>query len=545
MSALISDRTKFREITEPIENFTRKAEGKINRFLSKLKKLKLISEDTYRKLYASGTGPGLLYGLPKIHKPDFSTNFKFRPIFAAYNTPSYSLAKFLVPILAPLTSNEFTVKNSYSFVEEICKLNGAKNCFMASFDVESLFTNIPLHETIEICIKCLFTNTKTVLQFSSELFRHLLSLAVCNTFFLFNGKYYQQIDGLGMGLPLGPTFANIFMCFYEKIWLHNCPSEFKPLFYRRYIDDTFLLFREESHVKMFLDYLNSQHSNIKFTSEVEKNCKLNFLDVTVTRGSTFRTSVFRKPTFTGLGTSFFSFCPFRFKITSIQTLICRAYRICSDFHTLHTEFDFLRRFFKKNGYPLSLVDKYIRRFLDSLYTKRPSSVSEDTRDFYISLPFFGYQSEKLKTELLSILSKFYSGINFKIILVNPFRIGSFFHYKDRIPKGMQASLVYEFSCVRGRTSVSYVGSTKRHLYERVAEHANRSARTGLSFSTPSNSSIKTHSDSCVCDISVDNFRILGSCCNELDLRILESLYIHRRKPNLNDHLSAFPLSIVN
>ena len=487
----------------------------------------------------------MLYGLPKIHKPDFSTNFKFRPIFAAYNTPSFNLAKFLVPVLAPLTTNEFTVLNSSSFVNELSKFPNSQDFYMASFDVESLFTNIPLKETIEICIKLLFENTKSVIQLTSSLFRQLLTLAVCNTFFLFNGRYFEQTDGLGMGLPLGPTFANIFMCFHERVWLTNCPIEFKPVFYRRYIDDTFLLFKDQSHVKLFLDYLNSQHPNIKFTCELENNCKLNFLDVVITRGSSFLTSVFRKPTFTGLGTSFFSFCPLRFKLTSIQTLINRAYRICSDFNSLHIEFEFLRSFFQKNGYPVSLVNKCIRRFLDSLYLKKErSSTIETGEDFYISIPFFGHQSEKLKTELLSLLSKFYSNINFKIVLVNNFRIGSFFRYKDRIPKSMQASLIYEFSCVRDRTSVSYIGSTKRHLYERVAQHANRSARTGKTFSTPCNSSIKSHSDSCVCSISLDNFTILGSCRNELDLRILESLYIHKKRPKLNDYQSAFPLSIV-
>ena len=45
----------------------------------------------------------------------------------------------------------------------------------------------------------------------------------------------------------GPTFANIFMCFNEKFWLDECPDEFKPVFYRRYIDDTFVLFRHQSH----------------------------------------------------------------------------------------------------------------------------------------------------------------------------------------------------------------------------------------------------------------------------------------------------------
>ncbi|KAF2344598.1 Reverse transcriptase domain, partial [Trinorchestia longiramus] len=138
----------------------------------------------------------------------------------------------------------------------------------------------------------------------------------------FNGKFYKQIEGLGMGLPLGPTFANIFMCFNETKWLKLCPKEFQPVFYRRYIDDTFLLFREKSHATLFLDFINSKHPNIRFTMECENNNELPFLDCLVTRRENkFEVSVYRKNTFSGLGMSFFSYCTFRFKLNCIRTML--------------------------------------------------------------------------------------------------------------------------------------------------------------------------------------------------------------------------------
>ena len=54
-----------------------------------------------------------------------------------------------------------------------------------------------------------------------------------------------------MGFPLGPTFANIFLSYHEKIWLKNCPCEFKPVIYKRYVDDTFLLLRSKYHIDKF------------------------------------------------------------------------------------------------------------------------------------------------------------------------------------------------------------------------------------------------------------------------------------------------------
>ena len=553
MCELISDPYKFRPLTDvSIEEFTRKAEDKINRFLAKLKSLKIISEEKYRDLYASGTGPGILYGLPKIHKPDFATNFKFRPIFAAYNTPSFNIAKYLVPILSPLTKNEYTVENSTQFVDEITKIPSADKYYMASFDVVSLFTNIPLEETIEICVNKLFSESTTFMNFTRKLFTELLSLAVKSTFFVFDNRYYEQIEGLGMGLPLGPSFANIFMCFHEKEWLNDCPEEFKPVFYRRYVDDTFMLFKDKSHVSPFFDYLNSKHPNIKYGPKPDEECEgvLNFLDINVKRnGNDFETSVYRKPTFTGLGSSFFSYCPLQFKLTAISTLVTRAYRICSNYKDIHLEFSFLRNFFKANGYPAHLVDRCIKKFLERRHLGEQSSEitssNSEKKDCYLSLPYFGYQSEKMKCDLVKFLSKLYKDVNFKIVLSNKQRIGSFFNHKDRVSKSMKSSIVYKYTCcVPGCTSV-YIGSTKRHLYERVAEHVGVSSRTGAKLSSPNFSAIREHSKLCKkCKIDIQNFNIIGSCNSESGLRILESLHINKMRPKLNNMSSCFPLSII-
>ena len=136
----------------------------------------------------------------------------------------------------------------------------------------------------------------------------LIELAVLNSYFIFDGKPYQQTEGLG--LPLGSTFANIFLCFKEKLWLDSCPELFKPTLYKRYVDDTFLLFKDVSQAHLFLTYLNSQHPNIKFSMECESDNRLNFLDCSVYKDcNKFHTYVFRKKNFTGLGTSFLAFVP--------------------------------------------------------------------------------------------------------------------------------------------------------------------------------------------------------------------------------------------
>ena len=57
-------------------------------------------------------------------------------------------------------------------------------------------------------------------------------MAVLYSYFIFDNKFHVQHEGIGMGLLLRPTFANIFMCHHERNWLLTCPNEFKPLVYR-------------------------------------------------------------------------------------------------------------------------------------------------------------------------------------------------------------------------------------------------------------------------------------------------------------------------
>ena len=137
-------------------------------------------------------------------------------------------------------------------------------------------------------------------------FKQLLTLSVRSSYFLFNDVYYKQVDGVAMGSPLGPTLANLFLVYYEHKWLEKCPLQFRPKYYRRYVDDIFLMFGSRDHVKKFFKYMNSPHPNIQFTCEVESNNKISFLDISVT-------SLYGKKTFSGVYLNFNSFLPMDYK----------------------------------------------------------------------------------------------------------------------------------------------------------------------------------------------------------------------------------------
>ena len=352
MDNLLNDTRKFEKINlknDGILNFAINQEKRVDNILKKHVAPKSISEETRRSLKPVGTRPCIMYGLCKVRKDIVDNCPPFRPILSAINTPTYKLAKFLVPILKSLTSNEHTIKDSFAFAEEIVEQDS--ECFMGSLDVDSLFTNIPLEEIIDICTNSLFENMEKVEGLSKIEFKELLSLATKESYFVFNGQLYKQVDGVAMGSPLGPTLANAFLFRFEKNWLRNCPSDFKPHYYRRYVDDIFVLFTSARHLEAFRNFLNGGHANLSFTIEREKQNRMSFLDIAIIReDKTFTTSVYRKPTFSGVYTHFDSFLPSTYKFGNVYTLAYRCFRICSSWTKLHNELVCLKETFLKNGY---------------------------------------------------------------------------------------------------------------------------------------------------------------------------------------------------
>ena len=535
VNLILNDPSKFKALEDDPFVLITKAEDKLQRFLRTLLKEKIINKESYRFLFASGSSAGVLYGLPKIHK----AGNPLRPILSAIGTYNYNLAKFLVPIIEPLTQNEYTVTNSYEFVSDLKNIN-LQQFTMCSFDVESLFTNIPLDETIEVIAEDLFKDVEKVNNFNKDQFIQLLNFAMKDSPFIFNNNLYIQQDGVAMGSPLAPTFANAFLGHYEKIWLEQCPPSFKPLVYKRYVDDTFLLFNNPEQIPKFLAYLNSKHNNIKFTVELENNNSLPFLDILLTRdGNQISTSVFRKPTFTGLGTNFLSFIPEQFKINSIQTLLFRAYNISSNWQLFHKEIEFLKTYFLTNGYPPNIFYKTLRNFLNNLHNKTSLPKENKPTIRYICLPYYGLLSFHIRKNLNKILKSGYPDIRFRYIFTNPCTIGSRFRHKEQLPPNLTSNVVYIFKCLRCK--MQYIGETQRNLSLRIPEHLGISPRSGEPLSKPSHSPIRLHATQLQHPCNKGDFKLLHKAKNSMDLPILESLYIKHLSPELNSNLSSYPL----
>ena len=158
-----------------------------------------------------------------------------------------------------------------------------------------MFTCVPLQETIEIALDYAYEKSQTVNGLPRSKLKELLVFATSQTNFIFNGQSYDQIDGVAMGSPLAPVLANLFMRRLEETAMDTYAGE-KPLYYRRYVDDSFLIFERSSHVLPFFEHMNNQHPNIKFTKEEENGEYFAFLDIKIRKeNNCFTTSTYYKP----------------------------------------------------------------------------------------------------------------------------------------------------------------------------------------------------------------------------------------------------------
>ena len=251
---IVNDKSKFLKLSS---DATLRSEGKLQRLLRILKNKGFFTKEQYDNIYPCGSQPARIYGTPKTHKLRSPTDtLTFCPTVSSIGSYNYNLAKFLTDMLDPVIPTEYCAKDSFSYCKEVQEVSSS-NKFMISYDVCSLFTSIPLKETIDIAVNLIFDKYPD-LKITRQELKKLFEFATSGTHFLFDGSYYDQIDGVAMGSPLGPVLANLFMGFHEKRWL----DQFQfcdVLLYRRYVDDIICLFNSEQDADEFFKFLNAQY----------------------------------------------------------------------------------------------------------------------------------------------------------------------------------------------------------------------------------------------------------------------------------------------
>ena len=200
-----------------------------------------------------------------MHKFSSSDTFpKLLPIVSSIGTFNYNLSCLLCDLLL-LVPNDYSFKDTFSFVSQIKNANLCRKCIV-SYDVTRIFANSPLQETIDIAINLIFNHNPNLNIPKKEL-KKLLPFATSQTHFIFNNKFFNQIDGVALGSVLAPVLANIFMGFYKSNWLNEYNLR-KLKFYLRYVDEILAAFDKEHDLLNFSNFLIESHPNIKFRKQI-------------------------------------------------------------------------------------------------------------------------------------------------------------------------------------------------------------------------------------------------------------------------------------
>ena len=304
---------------------------------------------------------------------------------------------------------------------------------------------------------------------------------------------------------------------------------------------------KKDHVNKFEKFLGSRHRNISFKKEKEKDSVNSFLDVLISKSDIYNTSIYRKPTFSGIYLNFNSYVPLTYKKGFMLCLLYRAFRICSDWNLIHEEIKHLKSIWINNKYPIELIDfcvnKFKNKFLNKLFQKTNPEIDSPKKEIRITLAYIGKNTNALKKNISNLLSKVFPKCKPIFVFKSGRKIGSFFNFKDKVPFNVRSFVIYKYTC--GDCNATYIGKTKRHLKVRMSEHLGISLRTGKQFKFNKNNAtaIRNHCEMCQHKGSFKDFRIIGTAKNDFELLIKESILIGKESPILNRQVKSFQLEL--
>ena len=535
---------QFRKLdTDPTQSLEKKVKTTLRKLIS------IFTKTEYKKLYPTGSNPGKFYGTAKIHKlkqDEGIDQLTLRPIISNIGTATYHTAKYLAKLLAPLSESKYTVKSTTDFIDKLKNERVPRNHTLVSFDVKSLFTNVPLDKTIDIILRRIYKEKEIHTEIPRKEMKELLLLCTKNVHFTFNKETYQQTDGVAMGSPLGPVLAGIFMVELENKMVPKLKKSLKH--WKRYVDDT-LAYVKTGSIETVLNAINSFHPSIQFTYEEEKDNSIAFLDVYVTRiDSVVSTTVYRKPTSNDIYLNWNSFTPFNWKKGTLKMLINRAYKVCSNDELLQKELNHLSKAFHEvNDYPMWIIKQQLNDAREIHLSKMKEDKNivpseneepqEEQKSHMILLPYRGTKGEHIIRGMTKEINRSLpSNVNTRVTYKGT-KLSQKFKVKDKTEFKHSHNLVYEVTCPDPECQAKYIGETARRINERVKDHSGRDhASYVLKHSLENNHPT----------VTLNDFKIIGNNPrNRFFRKISEALYIKQKRPQLNKQEKSVPIKLLN
>ena len=283
--------------------------------------------------------PARLYGTAKTHRFETLEEITVENL----RTFMYNAANVIPDYLRPSCKNDCSINDTQKFPSMLSSITPLQDDEEdVSYDIESLFTNILIEETINYIIEQIYVHKNLTPISSKEIFRRLLMKLATECTFKFNSRFFKQMDACTMGGPLSFTFSDIYMVKMEN----DVVTLSKSIFYNRFVDDVYS--RWELGDNVLFDRLNNYHPNIKLTIEVNPS---KFLDTKLTNiNCAYKFNVYRKNTLLSPCTSK---TPKRYKRNIINGDLHRSKRISSNFGE---ETPLLKEKFMKADYPSRFIN---------------------------------------------------------------------------------------------------------------------------------------------------------------------------------------------
>ena len=240
---------------------------------------------------------------------------------------------------------------------------------LVSFDVSSLYTNVPVIESINLCADLLFRDSMQRPPVNKSTFIELAKIASCNVIMSTHNGFYKQTDGLAMGSPPAPHLANGWMSKFDPI------IQGSAQLFTRYMDD---ILREIKQVEIDskLAEINNLHPNLSFTIEKENEGTLPFLDMQlIHKDSQVSSTWYSKPTDTGLILNFHALAPKRYKHSVVSGFVHRIHRACSNWKLFHSSLQKAKVILERNQYPPSFYDPIVYQTLQSIFQPTPPTTN--------------------------------------------------------------------------------------------------------------------------------------------------------------------------
>jgi len=527
MEKLLEDKATYKKIRKDPTDILQK---KNNNLVADMFKKKYISfKEKIELTCPAGIAPRI-YGLPKVHKE----GTPLRPIVASTDVPCRKLSTYLVQILKTLVCEDLNIKNAFEFREDMKGMVIEETQMMVSFDVVSLFTNIPIYLAIK-SIMMKWDVIKETTKIPKNIFLKILKFCLSeNNYFSYDGDIYNQVYGLPMGNPLSPIIANIVMDVIIKTTMEDLEKkDIKFRYITKYVDDIFAII-EGSQCEEILEELNKQHKRIKFTKEEQNEGKLAFLDCIVHRKENFlEVNWYRKEIASGRMINYRSNQPESMKINTARNFVKKVLLLSDEsFHKDNIQV--IENTLEMNNFPKTLIKRLIEEVKrtgenergNNTQATRQENVFEETETANKKkFCTFTYNKKLLENRglLHSLIDE-----DTRVAYKSATTIRKLFtNNKDKVDIAQQNNIVYQVKCngsERDRCNLSYIGTSKRNLKTRMKEHEDdiRKKRTN-STALCEHAITKEHT------IDFENVSIIDKEKNERKRYILESLHIQQKR----------------